>query len=58
MIKMFDFPKLANLECLDEANITDGKPLTFDLGFEPKGNITFTYNEGVIILESKLINKY
>jgi hypothetical protein len=49
MDKMFELPKLANLECFDQIGINHGIPINFGLHFEPKGNITFTYDEGVSI---------
>jgi hypothetical protein len=49
MDKIFELPKLANLECFDPIGINNRIPINFGLHFEPKGNITFTYNEGVSI---------
>ena len=50
---MFELPKLANLECFDQIGIDNGIPINFGFQFQPKGNITFTYNEGVIIFSLK-----
>ncbi len=53
---MFELPKLANFECFDGIGINDGIPINFGLHFEPKGNITFTYNEGVRIQRAQNLN--
>ena len=42
-----DSAKDVNVECLGADQVQDGIPLSFGFEYEPKGNVTFTYTEGV-----------